>query len=259
MPSLAVLLVEDDPVSQVVATTFLKRLGHRVQLAEDGGAAVAGVASGSFDLVLMDISLPGMDGIEATRRIRSLPDERRRIPIVAMSAHVFRDEIERHLAAGMDAFLGKPIFPELLDGAIRSAWRGQRLSAFLPPAARPDQAPLLAQDVLVTDLRALGRDRLQQILALFRETAVRYMERLAAAAASADPGRLAAAAHAVKSAASAVGLQELGERAGAIETAARRGEVARAIALAGGIAELYRISLVALEEGSAELLQTAAE
>jgi two-component system sensor histidine kinase TorS len=260
MPSLSVLLVEDDAVSQVVATTFLKGLGHRVQLAEDGRAAVAAVAAGDFDLVLMDISLPGMDGVEATRRIRSLPDERRRhIPIVAMSAHVFRDEIERHLAAGMDAFLGKPIFPELLDGAIRSAWRGQRLPAFLPRGSQAATPLLLAQDVLVTDLQALGRDRLQQILTLFRETAVRYMERLARAAASADPGQLAAAAHAVKSAATAVGLQALGERAGAIEVAARQGDVARAVVLAGGIAEVYRASLVALDEGSAALLQAAAE
>jgi two-component system sensor histidine kinase TorS len=206
----------------------------------------------------MDISLPGMDGIEATRRIRSLTDPlRRRTPIVAMSAHVFRDEIDRHLAAGMDAFLGKPIFPELLDRAIRAAVGGRQLP-FLPAA--PAAAPLLlAEDVLSNDLRALGPARLRQILALFRESVPKHLQRLGLAAERGDLALLRQAAHAVKSAASAVGLEALGQQAGAVEDVARGGDGEKAVALAGQMPALYARSLQALDESAAVLLRAAAE
>ena len=259
LPPLSVLLVEDDEVSQVVAATFLERLGHRVQIVGDGRAAVAAVERGSFDLVLMDISLPGMDGIEATRRIRSLPDAvRRRVLIVAMSAHVFRDEIDRHLAAGMDAFLGKPIFPELLDRAIRDAVGGQVHGTVMraEPAAAP---PLLDEQVLADDLRALGPARLQQILSLFRDSVPKQLVRLEQAARRGDPVLLRQCAHAVKSAASAVGLAALGQHAGAVEDAARSGDVDTAVSLAGSVPALYARSLAALDESAAAMLRAAAE
>jgi len=256
---LAVLLVEDDEVSQVVARTFLERLGHCVETVGDGRAAVAAVERGGFDLVLMDISLPGMDGIEATRRIRSLPDrQRRRTPIVAMSAHVFRDEIDRHLAAGMDAFLGKPIFPELLDRAIRAAIGGRQQSPVVVGESIA-QPVLLAEAVLVSDLGALGAARLQQILALFRESVPKHLEGLRQAAAAGDLVGLRRAAHATKSAASAVGLEALGQHAGAVEDAARSGDLDKAAALAGEMPTLYARSLQALDEGAAVLLRAAAE
>src|SRR5690606_24757052 len=118
-------------------------------------------------LILMDISLPGMDGLEATRRIRSLEHpQRRRVPIIAMSAHVFQDEVERHLAAGMNAFLGKPFFPEQLAAAIAAVLAGRTPEA--PSAARQDSA-LLAPAVLRDDLAALGAERLGRILEIFFE------------------------------------------------------------------------------------------
>jgi len=257
---LAVLLVEDDEVNQVVAATFLKRLGHRVEQVGDGRAAVAAVAAGRFELVLMDISMPGMDGVEATRRIRSLPDAaRRRTPIIAMSAHVFRDEIERHLAAGMDAFLGKPIFPELLAGAIRAVLAGRQGSPFLPPAPAADEAALLATTVLENDLAALGRERLEQILDLFLASVPRQVQRVASAAEAGDLVALRAAAHSIRSAAAAVGLEALTQRAGELEAAARAGDHGRATALAASLPELYAASVVALEAGRGALLKAAAE
>ena len=255
--SLAVLLVEDDEVNQVVAETYLQRLGHRSRLVIDGRAAVAAAAESDFDLVLMDISLPGMDGLEATRRIRALEHpERRRVPIIAMSAHVFRDEIERHLAAGMNAFLGKPFFPEQLAATIEAVLAGRRPQATGARAATPE---LLAAGVLREDLAALGAERLARILAIFFEVAPRRVEELAAAGAAGHLATLRRLAHALRSAAAAVGLGRLTERAAELEAAAQSGDLDRARTLLEDLPALYAQSAVALQASWATLRREAAE
>jgi signal transduction histidine kinase/ActR/RegA family two-component response regulator len=106
--SLSVLLVEDTPVNQMVGQRMLKKLGHRVELASNGAEAVAAVARGGFDVVLMDCLMPEVDGYEATTRIRSA-ERNGRIPIVALTASATLEDRERCLAAGMDDFLSKPV------------------------------------------------------------------------------------------------------------------------------------------------------
>lgn len=91
----SILLVEDNEINRLVGKSLLENMGHRVTLATDGCQAVEAVQSNDFDAVLMDISMPEMDGIEATKRIRALPDpDKRGMPTIAMSAHVFRSEID---------------------------------------------------------------------------------------------------------------------------------------------------------------------
>jgi two-component system sensor histidine kinase/response regulator len=104
-----VLVAEDDPVSQVVARELLQRQGARVTLVANGEEAVAAAAGGGFDLVLMDIRMPGLDGLRACRRIRALPGWDR--PIVALTANALSSERERCLAAGMAGYLTKPLEP----------------------------------------------------------------------------------------------------------------------------------------------------
>jgi len=121
--ALSVLLVEDNEVNAIVAETYLERMGHSVMAVTTGEAAVDAVAEGDYNVVLMDISLPGIDGVEATRLIRGLQDPGKRdVPIIAMSAHVFRGEIAHHLDQGMDAFVG---YRELFDASLeelRDTW-----------------------------------------------------------------------------------------------------------------------------------------
>ena len=106
---LAVLVAEDNPVNQVLIQTALRRMGHRTELAVDGRQAVQRAAEGGWDLVLMDMQMPELDGIDAAKAIRALPGAAGRVPIVAMTAHA-RDEDRRAcLAAGMDHYLAKPI------------------------------------------------------------------------------------------------------------------------------------------------------
>ncbi len=117
---LSVLLVEDTPVNQMVASRMLKKLGHRVDLASNGAAAIAAVARGRYDVVLMDCLMPDVDGYEATTRIRAA-ERVGRIPIVALTASATLEDRERCLAAGMDYFLSKPVKLAELAGALAQA------------------------------------------------------------------------------------------------------------------------------------------
>jgi two-component system, sensor histidine kinase and response regulator len=105
-----VLLVEDNTVNQKVAQKFIERLGGVVAIACNGAEGVAACARERFDLILMDMEMPVMDGVTATQRIRELEAQLgRRTPIVALTANVLSEQVERCLSAGMDDFLSKPI------------------------------------------------------------------------------------------------------------------------------------------------------
>jgi PAS domain S-box-containing protein len=106
---LTVLLAEDNPVNQKVASTILKSRGHAVVLAETGSDAVSLATQHDFDVILMDIQMPGLDGIQATAQIRAAEQEgRKRVPILALTAHALAGDEARFLAAGMDGYLSKP-------------------------------------------------------------------------------------------------------------------------------------------------------
>ena len=108
--SLKVLLAEDNPANQKVALYFLGKFGHAVQVAPNGQDAIGLLQQDDFDIVLMDVQMPIMDGFEATAAIRSLEDSRKaQVPIVAMTAHATKGDEDRCLAAGMDAYVSKPI------------------------------------------------------------------------------------------------------------------------------------------------------
>lgn len=120
-----ILLAEDNLINQRVAIRLLEKAGHYVVLARNGREAVAAIENGAFDLVLMDIQMPEMDGFEATAAIRRRErGSGPRLPIVALTAHAMKGDAERCLAAGMDAHLVKPIHAEqlyeLLDKIVTS-------------------------------------------------------------------------------------------------------------------------------------------
>lgn len=102
-----VLLVEDNHANQRLGKAFLELMGIEVDIAEDGFEAVEAVRARSYDAILMDIQMPGMNGLDATAAIRGLNGGR--IPIIAMTAHAMKDDREKYLAAGMDDYLPKPV------------------------------------------------------------------------------------------------------------------------------------------------------
>lgn len=113
-----ILLVEDNPVNRKVVVNLLNKFGHTVEEAENGRIAVEKTAHSNYDLILMDIQMPEMDGYEATLRIRSREGSVNHTPIIAMTARALAGDVERCLASGMDAYLSKPIKPRELFNAI---------------------------------------------------------------------------------------------------------------------------------------------
>ncbi len=113
--ALKILLAEDNQINAVLATTLLRRAGHKVDVAANGVEAVAAAASGGYDLIFMDIHMPEMDGLEASRRIRALAPPAGEAPIVALTANAMAADRQRCLGAGMNDFLSKPFEPDDLS------------------------------------------------------------------------------------------------------------------------------------------------
>jgi CheY-like chemotaxis protein len=118
LEGLHILVVEDNATNRMIATKMLEGLGARVETAEDGERGVGAVGRQAFDLILMDIQMPGIDGMEATRQIRALPGPVAGTPIIALTANVLRHQRDLYLAAGMDGVIGKPISPAVLLSEI---------------------------------------------------------------------------------------------------------------------------------------------
>ena len=118
LEGLKVLVVEDNPTNQLVARRILEQLGAAVSVADDGVSGVAAARDGAFDLILMDVQMPGMDGLEAARRIRALPGPAARAPIIALTANVMAHQRASYRAAGMDGVAAKPISPAALVAEI---------------------------------------------------------------------------------------------------------------------------------------------
>ncbi len=129
-----ILLADDDEASRTVAARMLRRLGHDVESVVDGRAAVNAVTEGAFDLVLMDVEMPDMDGLEATEEIRRREESGVRLPVIALTAGVLKEDRERCLAAGMDDHLPKPIDPQRLAETVCRWWKPD-------PAAAPAEIP----------------------------------------------------------------------------------------------------------------------
>jgi CheY-like chemotaxis protein len=108
-PSLRILLADDNPVNCRIAVLMLSKDGHRIDVVDDGARAVEALRTTDYDLVLMDVQMPGVDGLEATRRIRRLPTARAGVPVIAITANAMAGDEERCRAAGMNDYVTKPI------------------------------------------------------------------------------------------------------------------------------------------------------
>ena len=126
LPPLDVLVAEDNPVNARVLEAIMRRAGHQTTVVGDGRTAVEAASSRDFDLVLMDMRMPMMDGLAATRAIRTLPHPRGRVPILGVTANAFKEDQQRCLQAGMDGYVSKPVTPERLFAGICSVVASRR-------------------------------------------------------------------------------------------------------------------------------------
>jgi CheY-like chemotaxis protein len=231
-----ILLAEDNPVNQQVAATMLRKRGHTVEIVGDGAAAVAAARTAAYDVVLMDIQMPEMDGFAATEAIRAMP-ERAGLPIIALTAHALSGERDRCMSHGMTGYLTKPFRSHELFGLVEG-WAEPPSEAPAPttaPAAASAPAPALAPDGPVdlehfrrTMREAGAEDAVDSILDTFLETAPERLAVLGAAMGRDETAGIAAAAHAFKSAAGSIGAKELASLLGDAERAARAGDGAGA-------------------------------
>jgi len=120
-----ILLAEDNQINATLATTIIKRAGHGVDVAKDGEDAVAAAAKGGFDLILMDMHMPRLDGLDATRRIRAFEGDKARVPIIALTANAMSGDRQKCLAVGMDDFISKPFEPADLTQMLQK-WGGTK-------------------------------------------------------------------------------------------------------------------------------------
>jgi signal transduction histidine kinase/DNA-binding NarL/FixJ family response regulator len=209
----SILLVEDLAINRQLALAMLAASDHRVDVAEDGEQAVEAVRGKRYDLVLMDIQMPRMDGISATRAIRDLPAPARDVPIVAMTANVLPQQVAEFRKAGMNGHVPKPVTQKELDVAIAAAL-GDRLPVS-PDAA--DAEPAFDEDAFRRLDAVFPPDQL-------RGHAVELSaEAKSIASGAADDAATAARAHNLAGVAGMLGLKRLQARAVALEAACRSG------------------------------------
>jgi signal transduction histidine kinase/HPt (histidine-containing phosphotransfer) domain-containing protein/ActR/RegA family two-component response regulator len=214
VPPRSVLLVEDNVVNQRVAVGLLRGRGHRVVVRANGQEAIDTLENAAFDLVLMDLQMPVMGGLDATAAIRAR--ERTsggRVRIVAMTAHAMTGDRDRCLAAGMDDYLTKPIAPAALFAIVE-----QKPAVKVAGPSPAGHAVLDEQELLAR----VGGDAglVNEVLQLFAEDAPSRLLEIEEAFAANDLTRLRRAAHAIKGAAGTIGAQALAMAALAVEQAA---------------------------------------
>ncbi|MCG5241666.1 ATP-binding protein [Azospirillum doebereinerae] len=160
-PRARILLVEDSRVNQFLTRTILERDGYRVALAADGAEAVDKIQRDRFDLVLMDVHLPVLDGVGATRAIRALGDGYARIPIWALTGSVVEEDIRSCLSAGMDGHLAKPFLPKDLLSIVKRSLEQRRSSGAAP------NPPTLDPEMYRAMVSSLGQEKMDELQAVF--------------------------------------------------------------------------------------------
>jgi CheY-like chemotaxis protein len=235
----AVLLVEDVATNRMLTAALLRRQGHRVDVAESGTDALRMVAAHPYDVVFMDLVMPGIDGCEAARRIRALPGLEGAVAIVALTAS---DSPESHaacIAAGMNDVLAKPVRPrEISDMLARIAGRTPAPA----PAAASDPGAALVDPAQLADLqRGLPSGMFETLLEACIADIRARMPQLHAALAAASAAAAYEVAHALAGMAGSYGLAAFEQRLRAVMGASAAGDLADAAAKAQGMeAELDR-------------------
>lgn len=218
-PPLRILLAEDNPVNRQVATRLLEKQGHTIIAASDGREALAILERESIDLILMDVQMPDIDGLEATRTIRRREKASGgHIPIISVTAHVMKGDRENCLAAGADDYVSKPLqISELLEAIGRCCPKAK---------ARRATAPTPINEAEILERVQGDRKLLAEIIELFDASSEMSLQQIALAVRQQDANAVAMAAHTLKGSTGNFGQGQAYSKAVEIEAAARSGDMA---------------------------------
>ncbi|MGE4278885.1 MAG: response regulator [Magnetospirillum sp.] len=230
-PALRVLVAEDNAINQQVAVGLLAKLGHRADVADNGAEAVELLRHGDYDLILMDMQMPVVDGLSATRMIRAMTPPKSNVAIIAMTANAMESDRQACLDAGMNDFLAKPIDRRRL-AAILARWteclvEARALRGCPECEAAEDggaaELPLLDQAVVADLSDALGEESYQRLCQSFRDRLPHYRGDIETALQSGGDAAVVTAAHTLKGAAANLGYVRLADAASRLEQAAKSG------------------------------------
>ena len=229
---LRILLAEDNAVNQKVALRLLDRLGYRADVVWNGREAVEAIERTHYDVVLMDVQMPELDGLDASRRICARWAREERPRIVAMTANAMPEDREACLAAGMDDYVAKPIRPEALAEALR------RVRPRAQVAAPADSVRL--ETSAVASLRELGGDAfLAEVIALFLTDGPVLLQAARRALDEGNAEELRRAAHTLKSNGATLGANDFAERCRALEQCAKSGRIDEATELVAAVEQAF--------------------
>jgi CheY-like chemotaxis protein len=231
LPPLRILIAEDNVINQKVALLQLQQLGYAADVVADGEETLAALRRQRYDLILMDVQMPGMDGLEATRRIRNEWPAAERPRIIAMTANALREDRETCLAAGMDDFLSKPVLLEDLCAAL-SRGGGTAVAALSPPVASPAASSGDGDESFdpkyIDQLRQLqdrsGRELVSPIIDRFLAEAPLRIAELRRALAAGDDHKFVFVAHTFKSSCAQLGARRMAEICRDLEMRGRKVE-----------------------------------
>ncbi len=228
-----VLLAEDSATNRMVAQAILRKAGYRVDAVADGYQAVDAVCSLPYDVVLMDVSMPGMDGLEATQAIRALEGPERETPIIAMTAHAMEGDRDRCIEAGMNDYIAKPVRPaELLRAIARVVGKdGAEGTKGTSGEAAGSSGDMLDAATLEQLEKDAGCETVAELVGVFLDESETRAERMLACVERLDITTLGEEAHALKSSSGTFGARRLQHIAAEIERACALGAEERAIEL----------------------------
>jgi signal transduction histidine kinase/DNA-binding response OmpR family regulator len=216
IPALNILLVEDNPVNQTLTIQLLSQKGHTIMVAQNGQEALKCFTDNKFDLILMDVQMPIMDGLETTREIRKREAQtHQHIPIIALTAHAMSGDKDRCLQAGMDGYVSKPIQIDTLLQVIKT---------HIPHTLQPATTHTPPSSIETLFLKNFGGDLnlLQQIIRIFLENLPTQIEQIEQAIKNKDAKNLEISAHAIKGSVANFGANQAQEFALELEEMGRK-------------------------------------
>lgn len=242
-----ILIAEDHPTNMMITRKILENNGHQVISAADGIEAVQLAQEFPIDLILMDGSMPEMDGMEATRRIRQLEGEVKNVPIIALTAHAMKGDREKFLEAGMDDYLQKPVQKEAMLNAI-AKWTSTAPDRALSQRDAADREALLDETHLIRLAQDTAPEMVPELIAIYLEDARARIERVKQAIETKDVDVLELETHTLGSSAATYGLMALHRAARRAEAACLEARTQDALDLSRALTQIAPPSWALLEQ-----------